>query len=123
MPLRGLPEIERLKKAARMEPIRKCVELNDGTPFEFYHTPLTCAQKETAQKAVNSDDIYQLGIQIFVNKAQRKDGTRIFSQGHIAELKNEVRDSDLQRLVAAVFDDEGEEKTDMKSPEGSTEEG
>jgi hypothetical protein len=62
-------------------------------------------------------------LNIFVNKACYEDGTRMFASGHMAELKNEVRDSDLQKLMSAVLADEDSEDTeegkkpDLKSTE------
>ena len=50
-------------------------------------------------------------LRLFVQKATDENGQRLFSNGHIAELKNEVRDADLQQLILAVInaaDDEEE---------------
>ena len=44
--------LERLKKAANLQPVRKVVTLNDGTEFEFWRTPLTMAERERAQKSM-----------------------------------------------------------------------
>ena len=42
-------------------------------------------------------------------KAFDENGQRLFTAGHTAELKNEVRDTDLQALMLAVIEDKGEE--------------
>ena len=46
---------------------------------------------------------------LFVQKATDENGQRLFTAGHTAELKNEVRDADLQSLMLAVIEDKGEE--------------
>ena len=57
-------------------------------------------------------------MQLLVSKATNEAGTKIFSPGDVAVLKNEVRDSDLQQLMLAVIQEpEQEEEIDMKSPD------
>jgi hypothetical protein len=46
----ALRAIDRLKKAANLEPVKKTVELSDGTEFEMWVAPLTMAERERAQK-------------------------------------------------------------------------
>lgn len=120
-------ELAILKKAARLDLIRKEVELNDGTVFEFWHKPLVLAEREAANKTVSDNDGFGFLLQLFINKACRQNGQRMFSQGQIAEFKNEVRDSDLQKLMAAVMDENDAEGngtgiTDMKSTQEGSEE-
>lgn len=98
--------LDRLKKAANLVPIKKVVALSDGSEFEFWHTALTMAERERATKAANSDDPNALAIQLLVQKAQDENGSKMFTPGEIAELKNEVRDSDLQRIILALIEDD-----------------
>lgn len=42
--------IDRLRKAANLEPSKKLVELSDGSQFEMWVAPLTMAERERAQK-------------------------------------------------------------------------
>jgi len=44
---------------------------------------------------------------LLVAKAQDENGQRLFAQGQIAELKNDVRDEDLQALMVALITGEG----------------
>jgi hypothetical protein len=97
--------LERLKKAANLVPIKKSVTLSDGTDFEFWHTNLTLAERERASKAANGSN-ENLGIQLLVAKAMDETGAKLFSAGQIAELKNEVRSSDLEKLVLALIQDD-----------------
>jgi len=102
-PVRAL---DLLKKAANLVPVRKVVTLSDGSEFEFWHTALTMAERERATKAANSNDPNALAIQLLVQKAQDENGSRMFQAGEVAELKNEVRDSDLQRIILALIQDD-----------------
>lgn len=106
--------LERLKKAANLKPVKKTVTLSDGTEFEFYSTPLTMAERERAQKGTN-DDAGLFALQLLILKAQDGTGQRLFQFGDIAELKREVRDSDLQALMLSVINnDEEQEVPDPK---------
>ena len=42
-------------------------------------------------------------MQLLVQKAMDENGDKLFRPGEIAELKNEVRDADLQTLMLAVI--------------------
>ena len=110
-PLRA---IDRLKKAANLDPIKKEIELSDGSVFEMWITPLTMAERERAQKGAKSDDANEFALRLLMTKAQDENGQRLFALGEIDVLKNEVRDADLQKLMLAVISDD-EEPIDPKS--------
>ena len=106
--------LDRLKKAANLQPVKKVVTLSDGSEFEFYCTPLTMAERERAQKGTG-DDVNAFALQLFVQKATDENGQRLFQMGHIAELKNDVRDADLQALMLAVIDEDSDQDVDLKN--------
>lgn len=106
--------IDRLKKAANLEPVKKVVELSDGTEFEMWVAPLTMAERERAQKRAASDDPLAFGLQLLVSKAQDDVGKPLFIAGEIDVLRNEVKDKDLQALMVAVLAEEDEEAIDPK---------
>lgn len=106
--------LDRLKKAANLVPVKKTVILADGTEFVFYRSPLTMAERERAQKDAASDDVNAFALQLLVQKAIDENGQRIFAAGEIAELKNEVRDTDLQSLMLAVISEDIKEEVDTK---------
>jgi len=110
-----LNALDRLKKAANLEPIKKQVTLSDGSIFEMFVTPLTMAERERAQKQARSDDSNAFALQLLINKALDANGTKLFNPGEIDVLKNEVKDSDLQSLMLAVINAEEEEVIDPKS--------
>ena len=116
MPPSSNRALDRLKKAANLEPSKKVVELSDGTEFEFYSTPLTMAERERAQQGAK-DDSGLFALQLLILKAQDDTGQRLFQFGEIAELKREVRDADLQALMLAVItggQEQEEEEADPK---------
>jgi hypothetical protein len=108
-PMRAL---DRLKKAANLTPIKKTVKLSDDSEFEFYATPLTMAERERAQKNAGSDEATAFALQLLVQKAKDEMGQPLFRVGEVAELKNEVRDEDLQTLMLAVITDQFDIKED-----------
>lgn len=97
--------LERLKKAAIKDPIKKTVQLSDGGSFDFWHTSLTIAERERAAKASNGSN-ETLGLQLLIAKALDENGERMFLPGQMAELKNEVRSVDLERMILALIEDE-----------------
>lgn len=110
-----LSALERLRKAANLEPTKKEVELSDGTTFEMWVTPLTMAERERAQKQAKSEDAAAFALQLLISKATDENGQKLFKPGEIDVLKNEVKDKDLQALMLAVLTDDSEE-LDTKSP-------
>jgi hypothetical protein len=106
--------IDRLRKAANLEPAKKTVTLSDGSDFEMWVTPLTMAERERAQKQAKSDDANAFALQLLITKALDDTGAKIFNAGEIDVLKNEVKDKDLQALMLAILTD-GEEPIDPKS--------
>ena len=111
----ALRAIDRLKKAANLEAVKRVVELSDGTEFEMWVTPLTMAERERAQKRAGSDDANAFALQLLISKAQDDAGRALFVPGEIDVLKNEVKDKDLQSLMLAILTDDEEEAIDPKS--------
>ena len=104
----NLSALDRLRKAANLEPKKKEVELSDGSIFEMYVSPLTMAERERAQRQAKSDDANAFALQLLLSKAQDENGRKLFNAGEIDVLKNEVKDSDLQSLMLAVINSEEE---------------
>ena len=115
--------IDKLKKAARLDPVKKEVTLESGEVVVLWVSPLTAAERERAKKDARSDDPNAFALQLLVRKARDANGTPLFGPGDIADLKNAVRDSDLQSLMLSVLggDDEDEETLDMKSTDEGAE--
>ena len=100
--------IDRLRKAANLQATRKKVTLSDGTVFEMWVTPLTLAEKERAQRMAKSDDANEFALRLLLTKAQDETGEKLFQLGEIDVLKNEVRDSDLQKLMLSIIQEDQE---------------
>jgi hypothetical protein len=100
--------IDRLRKAANLEPVKKVVELSDGSTFEMWVTPLVAAERERAQKQAKTDDANAFALQLLITKAFDETGAKLFSPGEIDVLKNEVKDKDLQALMLAILTDDAE---------------
>ena len=60
-------------------------------------------EREKAQKDAGSEEATAFALQLLVQKAKDETGLALFKAGEIAELKNEVRDADLQSLMLAVI--------------------
>ena len=103
----NLSALDRLRKAANLEPVKKEVELSDGSIFEMYVTPLTMAERERAQR-LSKDDNNNFALQLLLTKAIDETGRKLFNAGEIDVLKNEVKDADLQNLMLAVINSEEE---------------
>jgi len=115
MPASSIRLIDRLKKASRLDPVRKEVELDSGEIIVMWVTPLTAAERDRAKKEARSDDPTAFALQLLVRKAKDDTGNSLFTPGDIPVLRNEVRDSDLQKLMLAVIGVDEEEPADMKS--------
>jgi hypothetical protein len=75
------------------------------------------AERERAQKMPGGDDPNGFALNLLVTKATDDAGQRLFQAGEIAELKNDVLDSDLQAMMLAIITNPEEAETDMKSAE------
>ena len=109
--------IDRLRKAARLEPAKKEIVLASGDEVVMWVSPLTAAERDRARKNARSDDANAFALQLLLSKARDEDGSPLFAPGDVAALRNEVRDEDLQKLMLAVLggDEDEEENSDMKS--------
>ena len=88
----------------------------------IYVSPLTAAERERAKKDARSEDPGAFALQLLIKKAKDSSGRPLFTPGDVAVLKNEVRDSDLQKLMLSVLGgDEDEEALDMKSTDDGAE--
>ena len=114
--------IDKLRKNARLDPVKKRVELDSGEEVVMYVTPLTAAERERAKKDARSDDPGAFALQLLIRKAKNGNGQPLFTPGDAAILKNEVRDSDLQKLMLAVLGADEEDDLDMKSGSEGAEE-
>jgi hypothetical protein len=107
--------LARLKKAANLTPVKRAVTLGDGASFEMWAAPLTMAERERAHNMPGGDEANGFGLNLLILKAADETGQRLFAAGDAAELKNEVADADLQKLMLAILTNPEEVEVDMKS--------
>ena len=93
---------------------------DDEVILSVYWHPLTIAEREAIQKKTNSDDNNDYALQMMIEKALDKEGTKLFQDGDKASLRREVEASILQEIQLAMInagaDKEVEEaKADLKS--------
>lgn len=103
-----------------MKPIKRVVELPDGSEFEFYMTPLTLAERAKAQKAAKSDDGTDFALHLLIQKARNGNNQPLFAAGEIADMRNTLPASVVEALLiqlVAEADEEELEGTDLKSAE------
>lgn len=114
--------LERLKKSVSMEPRRKAVTLPDGSEFEFYARPITLAQHTRARKAAGSPDETAFALVLLVMVATDQDGNKLFQQGELAELRNDLPGNVINRILLQLLkeEEEGEEEDEDSDPKGSS---
>ena len=96
------------------------IKEDDEIILTVYWHPLTIAEREAIQKKTNSDDANDYALQMMIEKALDKEGTKLFQDGDKASLRREVEASILQEIQLAMInagaDKEVEEaKADLKS--------
>ncbi len=82
--------------------------------------PLTIAERESIQKKTGSDDATDFALNLMIQKALDKEGTRLFQDGDRAALRREVEAAVLQDLQLAMIQSGAERevegaKADLKS--------
>lgn len=95
--------LDRLKKAANMTATKKAVVLSDGTEFEFWSRPLVMAERDRARKETKSADPQDWLLPLLILKCLDENGQPMFKFAQADELKQEVRDTDIQKIVLAII--------------------
>lgn len=99
--------IELLKRAVDMGSREKSVDLPNGETFSFFMTPLTMAERSKCKKMVAGDeDEYALGLQLLAYKATDASGNRLFNQGEIAELRNELPSWLVDKIMTKILEED-----------------
>ena len=93
---------------------------NDEILFTVYWHPLTISEREAIQKKSGSEDANDFALQLMIEKALDKDGTRLFQDGDKASLRREVAASVLSEIQLAMLEagsnkEVEEAKADLKS--------
>ena len=114
--------LDRLKKSVSMQPQRKSVELPNGDDFEFWSRPITLAQRARAQKQAGSDDATTFALNLLAMVATDQDGQKLFQPGELAELRNELPATVVEKLLLQLLADDEQEDEDLdpKPSKGSS---
>jgi hypothetical protein len=112
--------LQQLKNAVSMKRTYRSVELENGSVFEWWMTPLTLGQRERATRLAgkNSEDPISVALNVLVLKAEDQAGNKRFVLADVAELKNELPETLISELVQEVFRDtasasNGDEETQV----------
>ena len=93
---------------------------NDEVILTVYWHPLTIAERESIQKKTGTDDTNDYALQMMIEKALDKEGSKLFQDGDKASLRREIEASILEEIqlamISAGADKEVKEaKADLKS--------
>ena len=80
------------------------VKQDDEIILTVYWHPLTIAERESIQKKTSSDDPNEFALNLMIEKALDKDGTRLFQDGDKASLRREVEASVLEEIQLAMIE-------------------
>ena len=80
------------------------VKQDDEIILTIYWHPLTIAERESIQKKTGTDDTNDYALQMMIEKALDKDGTRLFQDGDKASLRREVEANVLQEIQLAMIE-------------------
>ena len=113
--------VDLLKNKFGVSQLYKHDVVKDGeVQLSVYWHPLTIAEREAISKKTGTDDTNDYALQMMIEKALDKDGTRLFQDGDKASLRREVSASILEEIQIAMItvgaDKEVKEaKADLKS--------
>ena len=77
---------------------------DDDIILTVYWHPLTIAERESIQKKTGIEDTNDYALQLMIEKALDKDGTRLFQDGDRASLRIEVEANILQEIQLAMIE-------------------
>ena len=77
---------------------------DDEVILSVYWHPLTIAERESITKKSDSNDPNEFALNLMIEKALDKDGTRLFQDGDKASLRREVEANILQEIQLAMIE-------------------
>jgi len=103
---------------------QKKIGLPDGSGFDFWMTPLTVAERQRAQKQSKTEDPIDFALQVLIAKATDENGVALFPAGNVAEIRNDLPASVIDKLITVLLTDEkseeDEEEEDSPKPSKSS---
>ena len=113
--------VDLLKNKFGVSQLYKHDVVKDGEVLlSVYWNPLTIAEREAIQKKSSSVDMNDYALQMMIEKAKDKDGTKLFQDGDKASLRREIQSSVLEEIQMAMVNagadkEVSEAKADLKS--------
>jgi len=95
--------------------------VKDGVvELSVYWHPLTIAEREAIQKKVGTDETSDYALQMMIEKALDKEGSKLFQDGDKASLRREIEASILEEIQIAMIQTGADKevkkaKADLKS--------
>lgn len=113
---------ELLKKTRQRR--RAEITLSTGDIVEIYFSPLTEAEDEKIREAVENDKRSNAyGLRVLVNKAEYKDGEKMFTLADTGMMRQEYAKGDLTVMMEAlIFNGGALASEDPKSDQGGDQE-
>ena len=111
--------LQKLKEACSMAAQQKDIDLPNGSAFTFWMTPLTCAERQRAQKQSKTEDPIDFALQVLIAKAKDENGVALFPAGNVAEIRNDLPASVVDKLITVLLTDEKSEEDEEDSPKQS----
>jgi hypothetical protein len=113
--------IELLKNSFGVSQLYQHDVIKDGNlVFSVFWHPLTIAERESIQRKSTSEDPNEFALNLMIEKALDKNGTRLFQDGDKASLRREVEANILQEIQLSMIEagqtrGVEEAKADLKS--------
>ena len=89
--------IDKLKEAFCVDNVSRYIIKKEGVVIlEIYWKPLTIADRDTiyqtlhAMNKANENDNLEYALQVLINKAEDKEGNKLFSEADRASLRREI---------------------------------
>jgi len=89
--------IDKLKEAFCVDNVSRYIIKKEGVVIlEIYWKPLTIADRDTIYKTLhamnkaNENDNLEYALQVLINKAEDKEGNKLFSEADRASLRREI---------------------------------
>ena len=101
--------IDKLKEAFCVDNVSRYIIKKEGVVIlEIYWKPLTIADRDTiyqtlhAMNKANETDNLEYALQVLINKAEDKEGNRLFSEADRASLRREIPLSVLTDIMFKI---------------------
>lgn len=75
----------------------------EGAPLVLWHTPVTLADKQRLHNRYKAGGLQEMYAYTLIQKAQREDGSRAFTEADKLDLMNQVDPRVVERIAAQIL--------------------